>query len=335
MSDSRECRVAVFSTQKYDRLFLTQAATDSNVQFHFLEPRLEPDTVVLAQGANAICAFVNDRLDREVLTALKDAGIDLVALRCAGFNNVDLKAAEEIGVRVARVPAYSPNAVAEHAAALIMTLNRKTHRAFNRVREGNFLLDGLMGFDVNGCTVGIVGTGRIGRSFARIMQGFGCEIVAFDPYPDPEVEEMGIEYLPWEGFLNRSDIISLHCPLTPETHAMVDEKAISLMKPGVMLINTSRGAIVDTHAVIDGLKSGRIGSLGLDVYEQEENLFFKDLSEEVIQDDVFQRLLTFPNVLITGHQGFLTRQAMEEIARTTVENLSCLANDEPCLNRLI
>ncbi len=335
MSDSRECRVAVFSTQKYDRIFLTQAATDSNVQFHFLEPRLEPDTVVLAQGATAICAFVNDRLDAEVLHALKESGIDLVALRCAGFNNVDLKAAEEIGVRVARVPAYSPHAVAEHAVALLMTLNRKTHRAFNRVREGNFLLDGLMGFDINGRTVGVVGTGRIGRVFGRIMQGFGCKVVAFDPYPDPEVEEMGIEYLPWEAFLSQSDIISLHCPLTPETHAMVDATAVGLMKPGTMLINTSRGAIIDTHAVIDGLKSGRIGSLGLDVYEQEENLFFKDLSEEVIQDDVFQRLQTFPNVLITGHQGFLTRQAMEEIARTTVDNLRCLSNDERCFNRLV
>ncbi len=335
MSDSRECRVAVFSAQKYDRLFLTQAATDSNVQFHFLEPRLEPDTVILAQDATAVCAFVNDRLDAEVLKALKESGIDLVALRCAGFNNVDLQAAEDLGVRVARVPAYSPSAVAEHAVALIMTLNRKTHRAFNRVREGNFLLDGLIGFDLNGGTVGIVGTGRIGRTFGRIMQGFGCEVVGFDPYPDPEVEEMGIEYLPWDAFLSRCDIISLHCPLTPETHAMIDADAIALMKPGVMLINTSRGAIIDTHAVIAGLKSGRISSLGLDVYEQEENLFFKDLSDEVIQDDLFQRLLTFPNVLVTGHQGFLTRQAMEETARTTVDNLRCLSNDEPCLNRLV
>jgi D-lactate dehydrogenase len=335
MSDPRECRVAVFSAQKYDRLFLTQAATDSNVQFHFLEPRLEPDTVVLAQDATAVCAFVNDRLDAEVLAALKASGIDLVALRCAGFNNVDLKAAEELGVRVARVPAYSPSSVAEHAVALIMTLNRKTHRAFNRVREGNFLLDGLIGFDLNGCTVGIVGAGKIGRTFGRIMQGFGCTVVAFDPYPDPEVEDMGIEFLPWEAFLSRCDVISLHCPLTPETHDMIDAKAIALMKPGVMLINTSRGAIIDTPAVIDALKSGRISSLGLDVYEQEENLFFKDLSDEVIQDDLFQRLLTFPNVLVTGHQGFLTRQAMEEIARTTVANLRCLSNDEPCLNRLV
>ena len=335
MSDSRECRVAVFSAQKYDRVFLTQAATDSNVQFHFLEPRLEPDTVVLAQDATAVCAFVNDRLDAEVLKALKDSGIDLVALRSAGFNNVDLEAAEKLGVRVARVPAYSPSAVAEHAVALIMTLNRKTHRAFNRVREGNFLLDGLIGFDLNGRTVGIVGAGKIGRTFARIMQGFGCTVVAFDPYPDPEVEESGIEFLPWEAFLSRCDVISLHCPLTPETHAMIDAEAIALMKPGVMLINTSRGTIIDTAAVIDALKSGHISSLGLDVYEQEENLFFKDLSDEVIQDDLFQRLLTFPNVLVTGHQGFLTRQAMEEIAQTTVENLRCLCNDEPCTNRLV
>lgn len=335
MSETKECRVAVFSAQKYDRLFLTQAATDSDVHFHFLEPRLEPDTVVLAQDANAVCAFVNDRLDAEVLGMLQDIGIQLVALRCAGFNNVDLEAAERLGIRVARVPAYSPSAVAEHAVALIMALNRKTHRAFNRVREGNFLLDGLMGFDLNGGTAGIVGTGRIGRTFGRIMQGFGCRVVAFDPYPDPAVEDMGIDYLPWEAFLSRADLISLHCPLTPETHNMIDQKAIELMKPGVMLINTSRGAIIDTQAVIHGLKTGRIGNLGLDVYEQEENLFFQDLSDEVIQDDVFQRLQTFPNVLITGHQGFLTRQAMEQIALTTVENLSCMANDEPCANRLV
>jgi D-lactate dehydrogenase len=335
MSSSRACRVAVFSAQKYDRRFLTQAATDSDVQFHFLEPRLEPDTVVLAQDATAVCAFVNDRLDAEVLSALKASGIERVVLRCAGFNNVDLEAAEKLGMRIARVPAYSPNAVAEHAVALMLTLNRKTHRAFNRVREGNFLLDGLMGFDLFGATVGVVGTGRIGRTFGRIMQGFGCTVVAFDPYPTPEVEEMGIEYLPWDAFLSRVDVLSLHCPLTPETHQMVDAEAVALMKPGVMLINTSRGAIIDTHAVLEGLKTGRIGSLGLDVYEQEENLFFKDLSDQVIQDDVFQRLLTFPNVLITGHQGFLTRQAMEEIARTTVDNLLCLNNDEPCENRLV
>lgn len=335
MSEARECRVAVFSTQKYDRLFLTQAATDSDVQFHFLEPRLEPDTVVLAQDATAVCAFVNDRLDAEVLGMLKEAGIDRVALRCAGFNNVDLAAAEALGVQVARVPAYSPSAVAEHAVALIMTLNRKTHRAFNRVREGNFLLDGLIGFDLNGCTVGVIGTGRIGRVFGRIMQGFGCTVVGYDPYPDPAVEEMGIEYLPWEAFLSRSDIISVHCPLTQETHMMIDAEAIELMKPGVMLINTSRGRIVDTQAAIAGLKSGRLGSFGLDVYEQEENLFFKDLSDDVIQDDMFQRLQTFSNVIITGHQGFLTRQAMEQIALSTVGNLLAMANNEPCENRLV
>lgn len=335
MSDHEECRVAVFSAQKYDRLFLTRAAVDSNVQFHFLEPRLEPDTVILAQGANAICAFANDRLDEEVLTRLKEIGIDLVVLRCAGFNQVDLAAAERLQVRVARVPAYSPNAVAEHAVALLLTLNRKIHRAYNRVREGNFLLDGLMGFNLNGRTVGIVGAGRIGRIFGRIMRGFGCRVVAFDPYPDRNLENEGIEFLPWEAFLSQCDIISLHCPLTPETSHLIDAEAVRLMKPGAILINTGRGAVTDTGALLDGLKSGHIGGLCLDVYEQEENLFFRHFSDEIVQDELFQRLLTFPNVLITGHQGFLTREAMEEIARTTIDNLRCLSRNEPCENRLV
>jgi D-lactate dehydrogenase len=330
-----DCRVTVFSAQKYDRFFLTRAAMDRGIQFHFLEARLEPDTAVLAQGANAICVFVNDQVDAEVLAALHAQGIAWVVLRCAGFNNVDLEAAQRLGIRVARVPAYSPQAVAEHAVALILTLNRKTHRAFNRVREGNFLLDGLMGFNLHGMTVGVVGTGRIGQAFIRIMQGFGCAIIAHDPYPDPALLAQGLEFLPWDAFLSRADLISLHCPLTPETRGLVNAEAVAMMKRGVLLINTSRGAIVDTQALIGGLKSGQIGALGLDVYEQEENLFFRDFADEILQDEVFQRLLTFPNVLITGHQGFLTRQALEEISRVTVENLLCLSAGQPCLNQLV
>lgn len=329
--------IAVFSTKPYDRSFLEAANARAGEPhaFRFLAPHLDAGTAVLAKGADAVCAFVNDTADAAALEALAGQGVKLLALRSAGFNNVDLAAAKRLGIRVGRVPAYSPESVAEHTVAMILSLNRNIHRAHARVREGNFTLDGLLGFDLRGRTVAVIGTGRIGAAFARLMRCFGCRVLAHDPNPDPELRGMGVAYGSVEALLPEADIISLHCPLTPETHAMVDATAVGLMKPGTMLINTSRGAIIDTHAVIDGLKSGRIGSLGLDVYEQEENLFFKDLSEEVIQDDVFQRLQTFPNVLITGHQGFLTRQAMEEIARTTVDNLRCLSNDERCFNRLV
>lgn len=317
-------KVAVFSTKRHDResLSAANAAAGQPHELSFFEAHLDARTAALATGADAICPFVNDRVDGTSLAALREQGVRLIALRSAGFNNVDLSAAEELGIRVARVPAYSPWAVAEHAAALILALNRKTHRAYARVREGNFALDGLLGFDLHSRTVGLVGVGRIGLVMARIMTGFGCTIIAHDPEPNPELEALGGRYVPLDELLPSSDIISLHCPLTPETLHLIDKAALERMKRGVMLINTSRGAVVDTRALIDGLKSGRLGYLGLDVYEEEGDLFFEDLSDQLIQDDVFARLLTFPNVLITGHQGFFTAEALQAIAETTIANLT-------------
>jgi D-lactate dehydrogenase len=285
-------------------------------------------TAPLAEGFPAVCAFVNDQLDAEVLNALHDGGTRLIALRSAGFNHVDLARAASLGMRVARVPAYSPYAVAEHAVALILTLNRKLHRAYARVREGNFSLDGLLGFEVHGSTVGIIGTGKIGVAFARIMSGFGCRLLAHDPYPNAECEKLGVEYVELPTLFGASDIIALHAPLMPATVHLIDEAALGQMKDGVMLVNTSRGALVDTRAVIDALKSGRLGGLGLDVYEEEEELFFEDFSDQVITDDVFARLLTFPNVVITGHQGFFTTSALQNIADTTVANITAFETGE-------
>jgi D-lactate dehydrogenase len=264
---------------------------------------------------------VNDTLDEKVLTGLNALGVQTIVMRCAGFNNVDVPKAAELGMRVLRVPAYSPYAVAEHALALIMTLNRKTYKAFNRVRDGNFLLDGLVGFDVHGKTVGVIGTGKIGEIFAGIMKGMGCTLLAYDPYPSEAVKAMGATYVSLDELLAQSDMISLHCPLMPATYHMINDASVAKMKKGAMLINTSRGGLIETQAVVDGLKSGQIGALGLDVYEEEGDLFFEDLSCDVIQDDVFSRLLTFPNVLITGHQAFLTQEALNNIARTTIANL--------------
>jgi D-lactate dehydrogenase len=317
-------KVAVFSTKRHDRESLSTANTAAGQphQLSFFEAHLDASTAALATGAPAVCPFVNDRVDRAALTGLREHGVKLIALRSAGFNNVDLNSAEEFGIRVARVPAYSPWAVAEHATALILALNRKTHRAYARIREGNFALDGLLGFDLHGRTVGLVGVGRIGLVVARIMSGFGCTIVAHDPERNPELEALGGRYASLDELFSSSDIISLHCPLTPETRHLIDKAALDRMKRGVMLINTSRGAVVDTKALIDGLKSGRIGYLGLDVYEEEGDLFFEDLSDQLIRDDVFARLLTFPNVLITGHQGFFTAEALRAIAETTIANLT-------------
>lgn len=315
-------RVAVFSTKPYDRRFLNGANPGAGHELVYLEPRLTRETAIAAAGAQAVCVFVNDELQKEVLEALAGQGIRLVALRCAGFNNVDLTAARDLAITVARVPEYSPRAVAEHTVALILTLNRKTHRAYARVREGNFALEGLLGFDLHGRTVGVVGTGRIGAAFAQIMIGFGCRVVAHDPYPDSECERLGVRYFELPQLLNGSDIISLHCPLTPETYHLIGSRAVAQMRSGAMLINTSRGAVIDTRAVIEGLKSGRIGSLGLDVYEEEADLFFENLSDSLIHDDVFARLLTFPNVLITGHQAFFTEEALSAIAETTMANIS-------------
>jgi D-lactate dehydrogenase len=320
-------RVAVFSTRPYDRRFLTEANAEGAHELSFFEATLDAQTVGLSKGFDAICAFVNDSLDRRTLKQAADGGVRLVALRAAGFNNVDLAAAAELGVAVARVPAYSPHAVAEHTLALALTLNRKLHKAYNRVREGNFALDGLLGFDVFGKTAGVIGTGEIGGLVARLFQGFGCEVLAADPSPSAELAAAGVRYVATDALFAASDIISLHCPLTPATRHLVDSRAIARMKPGVMLINTSRGAVLDTRAVIAGLKRGLIGSLAIDVYEEEADLFFQDRSDEVIDDDVFARLLTFPNVLVTGHQGFFTREALEAIATTTIANLTAFERD--------
>lgn len=328
-------KVAVYSTKPYDEHFLTQANQDGHPhELVFLEPRLNAATAALANGFDAVCVFVNDQVDAPVLAQLAEGGTRAVALRCAGFNNVDLKAAERLGIDVVRVPAYSPYAVAEHTVALILTLNRQIHRAYHRIRDGNFALDGLLGFDLRGRTVGIVGTGQIGMEVVRIMRGFGCQVLCNDPRQNPEVPALGGRYVSLDELFRQADIVTLHCPLTPETHHLIDAGAVARMKTGVMLINTSRGAIVDTAAIIEGLKSGQIGYLGLDVYEEEGDLFFEDLSNIVLKDDVFARLLTFPNVVITGHQGFFTRNALENIARTTLGNLTELEARRPCANRV-
>jgi D-lactate dehydrogenase len=327
-------RVAVFGTKPYDRSYLQDANEGHGHELVFFEPRLTSETAPLGHGFPAICAFVNDDLREDVLTQLAAHGTRYVALRSAGFNNVDLRAAGRLDVRVARVPAYSPFAVAEHALGLIMTLNRRTHRAYNRVREGNFSLVGMIGFDVRGRTVGVIGTGSIGSVFCRIMRGLGCTVLAFDPAPSAECEALGVRYVELDELYRESDIVVLHCPLTPSTYHIIDADALEQMKTGVMLINTSRGALIDTRAVIDALKTEKIGYLGLDVYEEEADLFFEDLSEKVITDDVFARLLTFPNVLITGHQGFLTEDALREIARTTIQNLSAFEHGAGELHEL-
>lgn len=313
--------ISIFSAKPYDRAYLDAAAGIGH-QLHFVDARLTARTAILAKGSRAVCAFVNDQVDAEVLEQFKQLGIGLVALRSAGFNNVDLAAAKRLGIAVARVPAYSPEAVAEHTVALILSLNRKTHRAYARVREGNFALDGLLGFNLHGRTVGIIGTGQIGTCVARIMLGFGCKVLGYDVKPDPACEAMGVTYCAIDTLLSQSDIVTLHCPLSTATHHLVDEAAISKIKRGVMLINTGRGGLVDAQAASDGLKSGAIGYLGLDVYEEEGELFFEDRSGTVIRDDTFERLLMFPNVLVTGHQGFFTAEALAAIAQTTIDNIS-------------
>jgi D-lactate dehydrogenase len=325
-------RVAVYSAKPYDVQFLT--AANAGHDLVFLEPRLSVETAPLAAEADAVCAFVNDDLGEAVLEELARVGVGHIALRSAGFNHVDLNAAERLGILVTRVPGYSPYAVAEHGVALLMALVRKTHRAYNRVREGNFSLAGLLGFDLHGKTVGVVGTGQIGTVFARIMLGFGCRVLAYDPYPSEEARTLGVEYVALEELLAESHIVSLHLPVTPQTRHFIDADRIALMRDGVTLINTSRGSLVDTLAVIEALKTGKIGLLGLDVYEEEADLFFEDLSDSVLADDVFTRLLTFPNVIITGHQAFFTAEALENIATTTIGNLTAAERGDPLPNRV-
>jgi D-lactate dehydrogenase len=321
---------AVFDTKPYDREPLQRASTDKDLEWRFLDFRLTRETVPTAHGAQAVCVFVNDRLDRPCLEALAAQGIKLVALRCTGFNNVDLAAAKALRVAVTRVAVYSPYAVAEHAVALLLTLNRKVHRAFNRVRELNFSLSGLVGFDLQGKTAGIVGTGKIGRIVAQILRGFGMNVLAYDPLPNRDwAQAHGVKYVEAPALACGSDVVSLHVPLTPETRHLIRRETLARMKPGAILINVSRGALIDTTALIEALKSGQLGGVALDVYEEEEGIFFEDLSGQVLQDDELARLLTFPNVLITSHQAFLTREALSDIARTTVANLEALAQGTP------
>jgi D-lactate dehydrogenase len=327
-------KIAVFDTHSYDRSALEAANANYGHELTFFEPRLTAETARLAAGFPAVCSFVNDRLDRAALEKLQQGGTRLVALRSAGYNHVDLEAAADLGLTVVRVPAYSPHAVAEHAVALILALNRKIYRAFNRVREGNFELDGLVGYDLTGKTVGVVGTGKIGAVFAGIMRGFGCRVLAFDLYPSEQLTAAGVAYVTREEIFAASDILSLHVPLTPDTHHMIDGAALASMKRGVVLINTSRGALIDTRALIAALKTGQIGAAGLDVYEEEEGLFFRDLSNQVLQDDVLARLLTFPNVLITAHQAFLTREALDSIATTTLDNVRAFESDGRAQNEV-
>jgi D-lactate dehydrogenase len=315
-------QIALFGAKAYDRESFELANVRFKHEIAYFEPRLTSETARLAQGVPAVCSFVNDRLDEEALRILQTAGVRLIALRCAGYNHVDLVAAGRLGLRVARVPEYSPYAVAEHAVALVLALNRKIHRAHARVREGNFSLDGLVGFDLYGKTVGIVGTGRIGRAAARIFHGFGCRVLAYDLQPDPALaREQVALYVELPRVYREADVLSLHLPLTPQTYHLVSTEAFAQMKPGAILINTGRGALIDSRALISALKAGRIGGAGLDVYEEEEGIFFRDLSNQVLQDDVLARLLTFPNVIITAHQAFLTREALANIAETTLANV--------------
>ncbi|MES2441165.1 MAG: 2-hydroxyacid dehydrogenase [Verrucomicrobiota bacterium] len=328
-------KVTIFSTKPYDEQFLRERNAGYGHELVFIENRLRPETAVLAEGSPAVCAFVNDVLDAATLETLAAGGTRFVAMRCAGFNNVDLAAAKALGIQVARVPAYSPYAVAEHAVALLLCLNRHVHKAYNRVREGNFSIDGLMGSDVHGKTVGVIGTGIIGGIFARIMCGFGCEVLAYDVAENPDCVKLGVRYVGLDELFARSHAISLHCPLMPQTHHLIQESTLAGMRDGVFIVNTSRGALIDTEAAITAIKSGRIGGLALDVYEEESELFFDDHSFHVIQDDVFMRLTTFPNVLITGHQAFFTREAMDNISNTTLSNLADFEAGRDCANLVV
>ena len=322
-------RILLFSSQHYDQESFSQVCRDSDLDLHYQSARLTVDTAPLADGYEVVCAFINDELHGDVLERLAAGGTRLIALRSAGYNHVDLAAAARLGLAVVRVPAYSPHAVAEHAVALIMALNRRLHRAYNRTREGDFTLHGLTGFDLHGKTVGVIGTGQIGLAFARIMAGFGCQLLAYDPYPNPAMLALGARYLELPELLAQARIVSLHCPLTEHTRHLINAQSLAALHPGAMLINTGRGALVDTPALIDALKSGQLGYLGLDVYEEEAQLFFEDRSDQPLQDDVLARLLTFPNVIITAHQAFLTHEALQAIAKTTLDNIICWAAGKP------
>lgn len=340
-------KLAFFDTKPYDKRYFKKALQNKNIEISFFKDRLTIESVKLAEGHNAVCVFVKDDLNKEVIEKLKSFGIRLIALRCAGYNNVDLKAAYK-NIHVVRVPAYSPYAVAEHAAALLLTLNRKTHRAYFRTRDNNFNIDGLMGFDLKGKTAGIIGTGKIGKIFINILKGFGVNVIASDARADDKsAEELGFEYVDINELYRRSDIISLHCPLTKETSHVINSKSIAKMKDGVILINTSRGGLIDSNDLIDALKNGKIGCAGLDVYEEEDEYFFEDLSGSFLNDDTLARLLSFNNVLVTSHQAFFTNEAMLNISNTTINNIesffaeNSLENEvcyycdvKPCLKKL-
>lgn len=325
-------KTAVFSTQSYDKEYLNKFK--DNLELTYYEAALNTSTVSLTEGYDVVCAFVNDKLDKATIQSLAQNGVKAIAMRCAGYNNVDLEVAAKNNLKVMNVPAYSPHAIAEHAVALILTLNRKTHKAYNRVREGNFSLQNLTGFDLYNKTVGVIGTGEIGAIFCKIMLGFGCKVLAFDMVESEELKAAGVQFESMESILKQSDIISLHCPLTPKTFHLFDDKTFSIMKKGAMLINTSRGGVINTSAAIEALKNKTLGYLGIDVYEQEDKIFFKDLSESVIQDEQIQRLISFPNVLITSHQGFFTKEALDQIAITTLNNIKELAAGEELSNEV-
>ena len=323
-------KIAFFSAKPYDKTFFEARNKDFRFELEYWETHLGPHVVnAVDEGTEVVCVFVNDKLNAEVIETLANKGVKIIALRCAGFNNVDLEAAKRFGLRVCRVPAYSPEAVAEHAVAMLLTLNRKTHKAYNRVREQNFSLNGLMGFNLHGKTIGVVGTGKIGKAFCKIMLGFGCKLLAFDPQENEELKAAGVEYLELDELWKLSDIISLHCPLNADNHHMINADSLKLMKKSVTIINTSRGALLHTPDVIQGLKNKQIAYLGIDVYEQEEKLFFKDLSGSIIEDDDIQRLLSFPNVLLTGHQAFFTEDALEQIASITLNSINEILNGQP------
>jgi len=324
-------KVAVFSTRRYEREPLTEALSQ-NHELTFFRNQLKPETAKLADGCGAVLAFVNDLINRDCIEALAKHQVQLIALRCAGFNQVDLKAAEEFGIKVVRVPAYSPYAVAEHTLALLLAVNRRIHKAYARVRENNFSLNGLMGFDIHGKTIGVVGTGKIGQVFCDLISGFGCEVIAYDPYPNETLIQKGVKYVELDELFKRSHIISLHCPLTPDSHHLINKKSLSLCRDDLMLVNTSRGPLVDASALIKTLKKKKIGAVALDVYEEESGIFFEDHSDEVIQDDVLMRLMTFPNALITSHQAFFTKEALMNICETTADNITAFEAGEALVN---
>jgi D-lactate dehydrogenase len=321
-------KISLFSAKQYDKDYFEKVNKSFGFEIEYFDTHLGPHIINAIEDTDAVCVFVNDKVDAKVIESLAAKHVKIIALRCAGFNNVDLEAAKKYGMKVCRVPSYSPEAVAEHAVAMIQTLNRKTHKAYNRVREQNFSLNGLLGFDLYGKTVGVIGTGNIGRAFCKIMLGFGCQVKAFDVVANKELQSLGVEFLPVIDVFKQADIISLHCPLNESTRHLVNRETLQLMKKGVMLINTSRGGLIDTKAVIDSLKSRQLGYLGIDVYEQEEKLFFRDLSASIIEDDTIQRLMSFPNVLVTAHQAFFTEEALQQIATTTLSSVQSFLQDE-------